>query len=186
MSSKMCAALSPSPISAKAQPSHAAACVYCPPFSRIPGGYALIYPGSGACHGRAAREAELAVIAHQFARGRLDRCSGPLRDAVAGEHRPRLRDRVDATFVGGGRAPRASVVVEGAEIPVSVPCACFDRLSEFLGTPPSSPPRVRFDQGGQPIRRSWSSWRLRTTRATHFRPGRACPRGSSRHSSRPS
>src|SRR5450759_2039484 len=46
MSSKMCAALSPSPIPAKAKPSHAAACVYCPPFSRIPGGYALIYPGS--------------------------------------------------------------------------------------------------------------------------------------------
>src|ERR1019366_8951621 len=85
--------------------------------------------------GRPEKPDQPVVIAHQFAGGGLDRRSGPLRDAVAGEQRPPFRDRVDATLVGGGRTPRASVVVEGAEIPVSVPCACFDRLPEFLGTP---------------------------------------------------
>src|SRR6476659_5229295 len=39
-------ALSPSPNMANANTDQIAPCVYWPPFSRMPGGYALMYPGS--------------------------------------------------------------------------------------------------------------------------------------------
>ena len=48
----------------------------------------------------------------------------------AGDHAPRLRDRVDAAFDAAGRAERRAVVEVAAPIPVAVPSVPLERRRE--------------------------------------------------------
>ena len=65
---------------------------------------------------------ELAVErGHRLARERLGR--------RAREHRPRLRDQVDAALGVGARAERRAVVEEGAPVPLAVPARGLQRVA---------------------------------------------------------
>ena len=58
--------------------------------------------------------------------------SGPCRIGGAGQHGPRLRDRIDPAFRVDRRAQRGAVVEEGAAVPAPVPTLALERLAEAL------------------------------------------------------
>ena len=64
--------------------------------------------------------------------GAVHRLAGALRVARARQHRPGLRDQVDAAFVVRRAAQRRAVVEEGAQVPAPVPGAALERLRPAL------------------------------------------------------
>ncbi len=115
----------------------------------------------------------------------LQRPAGPRRIAGAGEHGPRLRDRVDPAGDVLRRAQRGAVVEVGAAVPVAVPGVGLDGRAERLGPSPQGgcafgvaarrgdrgePAQAGDREPGQPD-------------ALALAPG--CRRGSCRRSSRP-
>ena len=48
----------------------------------------------------------------------------------AGDHTPRLRDRIDSTFGARGRTERRSIVEVGPPVPGAVPAVLLERLPE--------------------------------------------------------
>ena len=101
----------------------AAACVYWPPFSRTPGGYALDVARvlRRLIEGRIEQQQQLRPARDERRADGVHRALGEALGHRAGEHGPRLRDRIDPALVVLRRAERRPVVVIAAAIPFAVP-----------------------------------------------------------------
>src|SRR5450631_3159508 len=78
------------------------------------------------------------ATADQLSIDRRHGSPGTCRVAAAGDHRPRLRDGVDAALLIEDRTKRRSIIVIAASIPVAVPRFALDGLlnGERMPTPP--------------------------------------------------
>src|SRR5690606_14587169 len=91
------------------------------------------------------------ALVHERALGGVEGHARALGRAGAGQHRPRLRDRVDLALVAARRAPGPAVVVEGAHVPAAVPGAALEGLAQLLGAP--RPRRRQLVAPAQPAQR---------------------------------
>ena len=116
-------ARSPSPCIAVASTAHSAACVYCAPFSRTPGTYPLMYPGScvASIERRRQQHDQSRILAHQMRFQRSHRLRLPRGTARAGDHAPALRDRIDAALLVLRGSQRRAVIEVRAAIPLRRP-----------------------------------------------------------------
>src|SRR5688572_10942343 len=97
-----------------------------------PGDVALDVAGiGGRSIERRIEELDQAVLAaHQVTIERLHGGARALRAAGAGQHRPALRDRIDAAFGVAGGAERRAVVEVRAPVPLAVPAVLLDARTQ--------------------------------------------------------
>ena len=149
------------------------------------GRVALDVPGvlRGAIERRREQHDHLRPAPHEVGADRVHRAVREARRRRAGEHRPRLGDRVDLALVALRRAERRAVVVVAAPVPLAVPG--FARARTRGG-----PPRRGSDRPGRRLRARAQRREVGEDRVEEeAEPGAlAAPlparRGSSRRSSR--
>src|SRR6185437_5991673 len=72
------------------------------------------------------------TTANQILLDRRHRAAHAIRIGPAGNHGPRLRDRIDTTLFIPRRTQRRAVIEVGATIPVAVPRFVFQRLAQVV------------------------------------------------------
>ena len=125
-----------------------------------------------AIEGRSKQAHQMVARVHQKMLGGLHSLPRADRFGQPRDHRPRLRQRVDARFLIGVRAERRTVVEEGPQIPVAVPGGSLGRRSQLRG---ALPPRVTkvgmaLHHVGERIQRGRQEPREPNTFAAPFRP----------------